>query len=149
MPKETRAREFARLGESAGHGGFFGGVFITFLLMVVLSVAVLLVGALVLARLPDATPYIRTVGCAMGGILALVGGIIAGKKQKHAGALAGLLYGALYVLMMLLCGRFLVGGTPLWWRISGYGIFLLLAVLGGALGGMRRTGHRKRRRVRA
>ncbi len=148
MAKEMREREYARLGERESRGGFFLSVLFAFLLMLLAAGGVLLLGALVLTRLPDATPYIRTVGCALGGLIALIGGIVAGRRQKHASALAGLLYGVFYVLLLIFCGRFLHGDTPLWYQALGYAILLLLSVLGGALAKARRSGHR-RRRIRA
>ncbi|MBE6656318.1 MAG: TIGR04086 family membrane protein [Ruminococcaceae bacterium] len=104
--------------------------------------------ALFFSYKPNATPYIGTVGCALGALAALFGGFGAGRRQKHAGALAGLLFGVLYLIVLLLLSRFGSMGTPLPKRLIGYAIFLLLSALGGALGSMRvgERHHKKRKR---
>ena len=150
MAKAVQGIGKATLGERERRRGFFSSVFLTFFLMLMLSATALLGTALSLLQLPDATPYIRTAGCSLGVGFAFLGGLLSGKRQKTAGTLAGLLYGVMFVLTMLICGRFFRTQSPIWWRALGYAILLALSVLGGTLGGMRGAPHhRRRRRVKA
>ena len=120
---------------------------LAFFIAVTVGVILLLLGALVLSLLPASTVHSRPLGCALGALTALLGGIAAGRLHRHAGALSGALFFVLYLLLLLAVSRFVSIGTALTGRVLGYALFLVLSLLGGALGGMRlERRHRRRRR---
>ena len=144
QPKEERR---AILKKQGGRS-LLGSALLALLFSLFVGVGALFAAALALSFTTSGTAYTDTVGCVLGALTALLGGIFAGKRQKHTGALAGVLFGALYVLMLLLVARIFGGDASLPKRLIGYAIFLLLSALGGALGGMRmgKRHHGKRRR---
>ena len=131
-----------------GGGSFFGSALVAMLFTLIVSTLMLFGAALVFSFKPEGTSHIDTVGCILGALMALLGGLLAGKRQKHTGALSGVIFGFMFVAVLLLVGHMCGGGTPLWKRTVAYGIFLLLSALGGARGTVEvgKRHHKRKRR---
>ena len=142
--KEERKATLGRQTERT----IFGCALFALLITLIFGGAVLLISAFVISRSPALGAHIGSIGAAMGAVFALVGGMIAGKRHKHTGALAGLLFGALYLSVMLLLSRVAGGSASPLSRLIGYPVLLLLALLGGALGNLRVGGRHRRKRRR-
>lgn len=136
----------ATLGKRSGRT-LLGCALFALALTLLMGGVALFAAAFTVSRSPALGTHIGSVGAAMGALFALVGGIIAGKRHKHTGALAGLLFGALYLLTLLLLGRLSGGSASPVSRLMGYTVILLISLLGGALGSVRTgKGHKKRKR---
>lgn len=137
----------AVLKKEAHVRGLLRAAFLALFISACLGAILLLGAAALLSALPTATDRTEAVGCALGAATAFVGGILAGRLHKHASALSGVVFGLLYLVLMLTVSRFAGAGSSVLQRLFGYGLFLLLSLLGGALGGMRHSGkHRRRHR---
>ena len=125
------------------------GALLAFFFSLLASAILLIISAIVLSYATGGIPYIGLIGGALGASLAFFGGLAASKLGGRSGTLAGVLFGGLFLLILLLIGYlFPTGAHPLK-RVIGYAVFLLLSVLGGALGGMRpKTRHKPLRRHR-
>lgn len=133
-------------GKQNGHGVFVGAS-LAFLFTAVIAAILLLGTAFILSMLPNGAAYISTIGALLGLCLSFFGGIAAGKLDRRTGALSGLLFGFMYLVASLLLGGIFHSGAPFFKRLLGLLLFLLLSVLGGALGGYRPTSRiRKMRR---
>ena len=140
-------------GRKASLGGgerysVIGGAAIALLFSLAIGTVLILLSAVTLFFVPRGAMYISTLGTVLGLLTALLGGILAGRLNRHAGALSGLLFGVFYLGVMLLLGRFFYTGAPFVKRLLGYILFPASALVGGALGGMRRTRARHKRRRR-
>ena len=144
----TQTKDEKRRIQGTGCKSLFGSALAGVVLALLISIPLLLAATFVFSAKPELTGQIRTVGSLVGALSALLGGFVAGKKQKHAGALAGMLFGVMFVGLLLFIGNICGGGALLIKRAIRYGIFLLLSVLGGALGGMQVKGHHRKRRRR-
>ena len=146
MKKQTRTGN-AYIKEE-GARSFLGSTLLAFLSALIVALAFILLFALLFFSKPELLPYAGITGCVCGAITALFCGIFAGRRKRHAGALAGFLTGVLYLLVLILVGCFFRSAVPLPKKLVGYAIFLLLAVLGGMLGALRggRRRHPKHRR---
>ena len=146
MANQTTEAGHAMLRD--GGKGVARGLLFSLLFSLTVGAVALLVTALVFHFAPISTSYIRRVGGTLGAITALLGGFIIGRRQRHTGALFGLLFGFFYTLILLLVGRSFGGESAPIKRMVGYGIFLLLSVIGGGLGTIEHKGrhHRRRRR---
>lgn len=143
MKSEAREERRGVLGEKS-RKRMIKSVLAAFFISLLLGGVGLIASALLLSLTVTGTSYISTVGCALGACTSLIGGFIAGKRQKHTGALAGVLFGVVFLAALLLLGRFFSAGTPLPKRLIGYAVFLLLSALGGALGTVRGGGRKRR-----
>lgn len=141
MKSEVSNERLGVLGEKS-RKRIIKSVLTALFISLLLGGAGLIASALLLSLTVTGTTYISTVGCAVGACTSLIGGFIAGRRQKHTGALAGVLFGIVFVGVLLLLGRFFNAGTPLPKRLIGYTVFLLLSALGGALGTVRGSGRR-------
>ena len=112
-----------------------------------LGVGLTLLAAFILSRAQDGTAYIRSVGCGISALLAFFGGWITGKRCGHSGALPGLFFGLLYLVILLCLSAVLNTSGASVSRAIGYAVILLLACLGGAAGTARTKGHRAHRRM--
>lgn len=146
MTNPSKAERHATLGTEGGKG-VLKSACTALLFSLVLSTLLLLLSALVFSLKPEWTFSIHTVGCVLGALMMLFGGFLAGKRQRHTGALAGILFGLMLLAVLLLIGHFFGGGTHPIKRVVGYIIFLLLATLGGALGTVE-IGHGRHKRRR-
>ena len=136
----------AVLGRRAGRT-LLGSALFALIGALLIGGVVLLSASFVFSRVPRLASYIGSVGAGLGALTAFFGGLMAGKRHKHAGALAGLLFGALFLLALLLLGRLYGGASSAVSRLIGYTVFLLLATLGGALGTVElKRGHKRRKR---
>lgn len=144
----TQSKEERRaVLKRAGGVSLFGSAAFALLFSLFLGGAVLLTAALLFSFNPGMTVHVGTVGCAVGAVTALLGGFFAGRRQKHTGALAGLLFGLFYLVFLLFVARFYGDSSVLPKKLVGYTIFLLLSALGGALGTVRTAKrHRAKRR---
>ena len=147
MTNQKKEERRAVLGSKVG-GSLLGSALISLLLTLLVSAFTLFAAAIVFSFKPEGTSHIDTVGCILGALMALLGGLLAGKRQKHTGALSGVIFGLMFVAVLLLVGHMCGGGTPLWKRTVAYGIFLLLSALGGALGTVEvgKRHHKRKRR---
>lgn len=147
MTNQKKDERRAVLGGKGG-GSFFGSALVAMLFTLIVSTLMLFGAALVFSFKPEGTSHISTVGCIIGALMALLGGFVAGKRQKHTGALSGVIFGLMFVAVLLFLGHMCGGGTPLWMQTVAYGIFLLLSALGGALGTVEvgKRHHKRRRR---
>ena len=147
MTNQKKEERRAVLG-SGGGKSLFGSALAAVLFTLPVSAFTLFAAALVFSFKPEGTSHIDTVGCILGALMALLGGLLAGKRQKHTGALSGVIFGLMFVAVLLLVGHMCGGGTPLWKRTVAYGIFLLLSALGGALGTVEvgKRHHKRKRR---
>lgn len=146
MTRESSENRTAVLGKGEGGRSILRAVCLAWLIATVTGALLLSGGAALIYALPSTSVYTAPIGAAIGALTALVGGVAAGRLHKHAGALSGLLFGVLYFAVMLVLGRFVSTGYPLLGRVLGYGVLLLLSLLGGTLGGMRSGGRKRRRR---
>lgn len=145
MTNQAKEERRAVLGNSGGKS-IFRGLLFSVLLTLLVGIVAIFITALLFHFTSLNTVYIKHVGCALGAVTALLGGFVTGKRQRHSGTLSGLLFGLIYTVILLFVGRFFGGEAPLIKRLLGYGIFLLLSVLGGALGTAEIRGHRHGRR---
>ena len=113
------------------------GALLSFVFSLLVGTVVLSITALILFFNTNALPYLALIGAAEGVLLAFGGGFFAGKLGGRNATLAGMIFGVLYLLFMLLVGYFFPMGGHLLKRVIGCAVFLLLAVLGGTLGGIR------------
>ena len=145
MKTKTRSQS-AYIKEERGRS-FFGNAFSAFIYAALTGAVFLFLSALLLFFKPPLLPYANLIGCACGAVTALICGMISGARTRHAGALAGLLSGLLYLALLILIGNIFHTDIPLSKTMVGYAIFLLLSVLGGMLGALRLTRkHRPRHR---
>ena len=147
MQKEKKVERRAVLGHHSTRT-LLGSALFSLALTLVFGGASLLLFAFLLSRTPSLGGYIGAFGCALGAFWAFLGGLLAGKRHRLSGALAGVLFGALYILLVLLAGHYVSSSAPILKRLLGCALFLLLAVLGGALGTLHigKAHKRKRRR---
>lgn len=120
------------------------GALLSFAFSLLSAALILIITAVLLSYLPSGMPYIAVIGGAEGVALAFFGGLAAGRLGGRGAIVAGVIYGVLYLLTMLLFGYLFPSGGALWKRIIGYAFFLALSVLGGMLGGMRPQKHHRR-----
>ena len=135
---------------SGGSGRLFGRLLLSFLLTLLISLLLLAAASLLLMRAPDPHAWIKRVGVVLPTVCALLGGILAGRSTRRAGALMGILSGLLFTGTLIFLSWILGESTlALGARILLYAVLLLLSMLGGILGAMRghkrKKGRRKRR----
>ena len=146
MTNQGKEERRAVLGKTVGIS-LLGSALFAFLCSLFIGGVGLLTAALIFSFFPTATVHIGTVGCVIGAITVFLGGVLAGKRQKHTGMLSGLLFGLLFLVLLLVIGRFYGSEALLIKRVIGYAILLSLSALGGALGTVR-TGKRHRSKKR-
>ena len=145
MKKQTKTGNAYIKEES--RGSFLGSTVLAFLSALCVAVVFILLFSVLFYTKPELLPYAGITGCICGALSALLCGIFAGRRKRHAGALAGFLAGLLYLICLAIVGTFFHSAVSLPKKLVGYAIFLLLAVLGGTLGAFRtRQRHRARRR---
>ena len=147
MQKEKRDERRAVLAHR-GARTLLGSTLLSLAFTLLLGGASLLLCAFLLTRTPSLGGYMGAIGGGLGAVWAFLGGIFAGKRHRLSGALAGALFGMLYILLVLLAGHYLSGDAPIFKRLLGCALFLLLSTLGGVLGTLRigKAHKRKRRR---
>ena len=138
----------AHISERKG-AGLIKSVFVSLLFTVLLGAALLIGAALILSRVQDPSPLVRTFGIALPALTALGGGIFAGKAEPKAGALSGAVCGIFFVGLLFVLSKLNGEGAFVAWQtIIFYAILVLLATLGGILGSAHRERKRKHRRRR-
>ena len=144
MKKSGNRRGNAKRAE---YGIFPRGITAFFIVTAFGALLVMLLATL-LFYLPRGEAYVAIAGTVTGLLLPFLGGILAGRLGKNAGALAGLVFGILYLGVMLLIGNFFYTSAPFFKRLLGYLLFPALSVMGGAIGGYRpqKSHHSRRRR---
>lgn len=146
MTRDPSENRTAVLGKNGEGRGLLRAATLALLIAIAVGALLLAGGAALIYALPALSAHASPLGTAIGALSALAGGVAAGRLHKHAGALAGVVFGVPYLAILLLLGRFVSTGIPLLGRVLGYGLLLLLSLLGGALGGMRLGGRKHRRR---
>lgn len=144
---EAKAAGKASLGGKKHHG-VVGGAITAFLVTLAISTLTILISAVILFFAPRGAAYISVTGMVISLFSALLGGIVAGRRSRHAGMIAGLLFGILYLCVMLLLGQFFYTNAPRLKRLLGFILFPALALVGGGLGGMRTVSHKHRKHRR-
>ena len=139
--------EKQRIGGKGRGASLFVSAFISLLFSLLIGGASLFVAAFIFSLRPEQSLYISTVGCVLGAVTACLGGFLAGKRQRHAGALVGVVFGIIFTALLALIGEACGGDGNGARRVIGYAVFLLLSVLGGALATVepKRKRHGKRR----
>ena len=127
--------------------GLLRSILLSWLFSMLFAAMLLLVGAALLLHYGNPPSIFYALGMLFPALTAFLGGIVAGKKEGKQGALAGLLYGALFLLTLftlsLLFGE---GDFSFAKTILSYTLLLLLSVLGGLLGASRKTKKRRHKR---
>ena len=144
----TKCRPIQRKSQDAPQSLFPRRARQAYLITAGVGAALLLIGSLCLALLPDPIPLIRPLSIATCFATALVGGIVAGKLHGGAPALCGLCNGALLLTTLLLLSLFFrsLGNGYSAWLSAGLHLSVLLLSLAGALLGIRKPAPLGRRR---
>jgi putative membrane protein (TIGR04086 family) len=140
--------EHAYMKDKRG-AGLIRSTVLSFLFSVFFAVVLLMLSAVLLSRYDDPSRWMHIVGVLSPAITAFFGGILAGKAEGKQGALAGLLGGLPFVLLLFIVSRFVGGvGLSALLTLLSYTALLLLFVLGGTLGASKKTRRRRRRTAR-
>ena len=137
------AHRTARLAGKRRHG-LLRGVAFGLLVSVLTGASLLCISALLLMQTNDPGKNASLLGFICLCITALVGGIASGKRNKGQGALAGLLLGGIWLLLLFVLSLFVKGESPsILYSLLTRLTLLLFALFGGIWGGS--TSRRRRR----
>ena len=127
--------------------GFLGWAILSLLFMAAFGVFALVFASFLLSKAEDPLSWIGTVGVLLPALTAFFGGIICGKLRGGVGALSGLCVGVVFVLLLLALSYFTAGsGLGVGERALSYALLVLLSVLGGTLGTVKKRKRRHKRR---
>ena len=135
-----------RVHVSERKGGILKSALLSLIFSLFLGGALLLITALILYRTQNPPEAYGIPSVLLPSLTALGAGIAAGRIEGKQGALAGLFFGLLFVLLLwglsLLIGE---GARGLGETVIFYSVLIFISVLGGLIGASRRHKKRKRR----
>lgn len=127
-------------------GGLLHSAGVGFLFSLLFGAVLLFLGTFLLLQAQDPIKYAPLVGFLLLAATALLGGFTAGRRNKQQGALAGLLTGVFWLVLLFLLSLFLEKeGSSLLFACISRGLLLLFAMLGGIWGEPRQKRKKFRR----